>query len=167
MSTLTQQIIIEARKYIGVIETSHNSGPYIDAWLRRVHRQPGEPWRAAFAWCMLDDACDSLGLHNPLPPVAGGHLLMRMAMDHCAWMNEPGPGFLFGVDHGVDEHGNHLSHVGIVVGLDGDALRTVEGNTNATGSREGNCVAARARHSEVITLGYLDPDALLDNSRCR
>ena len=161
MNRLTDQIIREARKYIGVKETSHNSGTHIDDWLRRVQRQPGATWCVAFAWCMLDDACDALHLHNPLQPVAGGHLLMRMAKDHRAWTSEPGPGFIFGVDHGVSETtGAHLSHVGIVVEVDGDQLRTIEGNTNAAGSREGNCVTAKTRRVEECTLGFLDPGRL-------
>jgi hypothetical protein len=36
-------------------------------------------------------------------------------------------------------------HVGIVVGSEGDKLRTIEGNTNAAGSREGDRVAIKVR----------------------
>lgn len=164
MSTLTQQIVAEARKYLGVHETGHNSGPQIDVWLQRVRRNPGDAWCVAFAWCMLDDACRAVGLANRMPPVAGGYLLLRMAKDLRAWTDKPRPGLLFGIDHGRNAAGNHLSHVGIVTDVSGGVVQTIEGNTNAEGSREGNCVAARTRHSEVITLGYLDPDALLDNS---
>lgn len=164
MSTLTQQIVVEARKYLGVREVGHNSGPQIDVWLARVRRRPGDAWCVAFAWCMLDDACKALGIVDRLPPVAGGYLLMRMAKELRAWTNQPRPGLLFGIDHGRNATGNHLSHVGIVTDVRGGVLQTIEGNTNEEGSREGNCVAARARSSEIITLGYLDPDALLDNS---
>jgi len=164
MSPLEQQIIAEARKYVGVHEVGHNSGPQVDVWLERVRRRPGDAWCVAFAWCMLDDACRALGLDNHMPPVAGGYLLMRTAKDFRAWTDRPRPGLLFGIDHGKNAAGNHLSHVGIVADVRDGVLHTIEGNTNVDGSREGNCVAARTRRPEVITLGYLDPDALLDNS---
>jgi hypothetical protein len=161
---LRAQMVVEASANLGTKETSRNSGQQIDAWLRRVHRQPGAPWCVAFAWCMLDDACDRRGLHNPLQPVAGGHLLMRMAKDHRAWDDVPVAGSIFGINHGVDDMGNHLSHVGIVVGVehrkDGTHVHTIEGNTNAAGGREGNCVAEKERPAYTLTLGYLDPAKL-------
>jgi hypothetical protein len=156
---LRAQMVVEASANLGTKETSRNSGPQIDAWLRRVHRQPGAPWCVAFAWCMLDDACDRRGLHNPLQPVAGGHLLMHMAKDHRAWSDRPVVGCIFGIDHGVDDvtHAK-LSHVGIVVSVgEGGVLHTIEGNTNTAGGREGNCVAEKTRPTYTISLGYLDP----------
>lgn len=166
MNLLTRQIIIEARKHIGVRETARNSGPEIDQWLRRVKRPPGLPWCAAFAWCMLDDACRALGLPNPMEPTAGGNLLMIRARAHHAWTNEPGPGYIFGIDHGHNAEGAHLSHVGFVAEIREDGgLATIEGNTNSAGSREGNCVAEHVRPAAGMTLGYLDPGRLaLDHS---
>lgn len=163
MNDLTLAIVKEARKHIGVKETAHNSGPYIDDWLLRVRRKPGNPWCVAFAWCMLDDACASLGivLRAYLPPVAGGHLMIQMAKERKAWTDVPGPGFIFAIDHGTSGGGARLSHVGIVVELDGDRMRTIEGNTNEAGSREGNCVAAKSRLVSEATLGFLDPGLLV------
>jgi hypothetical protein len=111
---------------------------------------------------MLDDACKALGLENTFPQVAGTHLLMQMARERKAWTKEPGPGFLFGIDHGKDKHGYRLGHCGIVIGYlpDAGTLETVEGNTNEAGSREGNAVAVKHRKASDITIGYLDPGKL-------
>ena len=161
MNLLTQQIIAEAHKWIGVKETAWNSGPEIDKWLARVHCKPGAPWCVAFAWCMLDDACHTLNLTNPLRPVAGVFSLMDMAKASKAWSAEPGPGFIFGIDHGLDAQGHHIGHCGIVCEVAQLHLVTLEGNTNEVGSREGNAVALKTRRIAEATLGYLDPGLLL------
>lgn len=167
MNILTRQIIVEAEKHIGVREVGHNDGPEVSAWLARVNRQPGAPWCAAFAWCMLDDACRALGLTNPLKPVAGVHLLLRMAREQRAWTDDPGPGYIFGIDHGVDKLTNmRLGHCGIVVEVTPSGLTTVEGNTNEAGGREGNCVAIKTRKLWACSLGFLDPGRLCAGQTC-
>lgn len=166
MNVLTQQIIIEAHKHIGVKESAHNSGPEIDKWLARVHCAPGAPWCAAFAWCMLDDACAALGMPNPLFPTAGVFTLIGRARVARAWSAEPGPGFIFAIDHGIGPDGQHLGHCGIVCEVEAMHLVTIEGNTNEAGSREGNAVVLKTRRIEEPTLGYLDPGLLLVGQVC-
>ena len=166
MNLLTQQVVIEAHKWIGVKEVGRNDGPEVREWLRRVYRQPGAPWCAAFAWCMLDDACASLGLTNPMPATAGVHLLVQRARLQGAWTSDPGPGFIFAIDHGKDKAGNRLGHCGIVLEVGEGTLATIEGNTNEAGGREGDCVAAKTRKQAEVTLGYLDPGRLLVGQTC-
>ena len=166
MNLLTQQIIVEAQKHVGVKEVAWNSGPEIDAWLARVRSKPGAPWCAAFAWCMLDDACAALALVNPLHPTAGVFTLFGAAKDQHVATATPGPGFIFGIDHGLDSNGHHLGHCGIVCEVAPLHLVTVEGNTNEAGSREGNCVALKTRRIAECTLGYLDVSLLLTGGTC-
>jgi len=167
MNKLTDQIVHEAHRWIGVKEIGYNDGPEVAGWLARVFRKPGAPWCAAWAWCMLDDACTALGLTNPLPPTAGVHLLIQRTKIQGAWTSEPGPGFIFAIDHGRDRNGNRIGHCGIVLDVTGDgALATIEANTNEAGSREGDCVAVKTRRLDEITLGYLDPGRLLAGQMC-
>jgi hypothetical protein len=161
MNQLTHQIIVEARRHLGVREVGKNDGPEVSEWLRRVLRAPGNPWCAAFAWCMLDDACKAVGVVNPLEPCAGAHLLMVYARQHRAWGREAGPGYLFAINHGRSPSGARIGHVGIVVDLDGDKMTTIEGNTDDGGGREGQGVYQRTRQVSEATLGFLDPGLLI------
>lgn len=161
MNRLTSQVIKEAHKWIGVVEVTRNSSPEIDGWLRRVGAAPGDPWCAAFAWCILDDAIKALGCTNHLTGTASVHKLFERAHQHHAWWTEPGPGFVFGIDHGSGR-----GHCGIVIDVAGVHLATIEGNTNEAGSREGNAVVVKQRNVLECTLGYLDPGLLLVGQTC-
>lgn len=153
MSALNDKIIEVARKYVGTVETGRNSGPVIDLWLHAVGARPGDPWCAAFAWGMLDEAARKLGLANPQRPTASVHWLWRTAHTR-AKTGKPVPGSIFCIDHGGGK-----GHCGIVVGeLPGKepGIRTIEGNTNAAGEREGTMVRERERFQLEVNLGYLD-----------
>jgi len=155
MNALTHQVCVEALRHVGVHEVGHNDGPEVAAWLARVNRAPGNPWCAAFAWCMLDDACRALGIHLPLPPTAGVHLLCERAKATSAWTDDPGPGFV-----ALHDSGGSLGHCGIVLDVDQDTIEGIEGNTNEAGSREGDHVAKKRRPAAYWSLGYLDPTRL-------
>jgi surface antigen len=67
----------------------------------------------------------------------------------------------------VLDHGHGLGHVGIVEAVVGDGtIVTVEGNTNAEGSREGDRVArhrwAPALGRRGALRGYIDLGRLID-----
>jgi hypothetical protein len=162
MNRLTRQICVEASTWMGIEEVGENDGPEVRTWLARVYRKPGNPWCAAFAWCMLDDACAALGLVNPFPPTAGVHLLVARAKVAGAWTNESGAGHIFAIDH-TQPGGHRLGHCGIVVEVPDDKnILTIEGNGNEAGSREGRFVLSKLRPQDSITLGYLDPSLLFD-----
>lgn len=155
MNRLTHEIVTRARSWLGHTETAPNYSPQIAVWLRNVKVLQPAPWCAAFAWSMLSESCRELGLVNPVRPTASAHRLLAEGDRLRARSSEPGPGFLFGIDHGAGK-----GHCGIVVEVDGDSVHTIEGNTNAAGSREGNCVAAHVRKVADCTLGFLDPSML-------
>jgi hypothetical protein len=161
MNRLTSQVIKEAHKDIGIVETTRNSGPEIDVWLRRVGQEPGASYCAAWAWCKLDDAIRALGYKNHLAPTASVHKLFTMAHQHHCWWPEPSPGFVFGIDHGSGK-----GHCGIVIDVAGVKLATVEANTNKAGEREGKYVMVRERNVLECTLGFLDPGLLLVGQTC-
>ncbi len=161
MNRLTDKVIKEAHRWIGVTETARNSGPEIDGWLRRVGSDPGNPWCAAFAWCVLDDAIKALGLVNHMPGTASVHKLFERAHQFHAWWTEPTPGVIFGIDHGGGK-----GHCGIVIDVAGVHLATIEGNTGREGEREGKHVLVRSRNALECTLGYLDPGLLCVGQTC-
>lgn len=158
MSSLAHCVLDHALQYIGLRETSHNRGPQIDEWIRRVGLDPTRgayPWCAAFAWCMVEDACDELGRRNPLPATASVHGLWDRAPRECR-RDDPSPGVLV-----LHDSGRGRGHVGIVDHIEVDYIVTVEGNTNQRGSREGDGVYQRRRSLRYANLGYLDPAASL------
>lgn len=122
------QIIFEAQKWLNVREQGKNDGPEVREWLKRVNRAPGNAWCAAFAWCMLDDACKALKIKNTFPPIAGAWLMLNQAKKMGAWTDSPGKGFIFGIDHGLNAAGARIGHVGIVADVFEDYVETVEGN---------------------------------------
>lgn len=156
MNVLTAQIIAEARRYVGIKETTRNDGPEIREWLRRARVTKPAAWCAAFASCMVDDACKATGVANRLGVTAGARRLIRKAKEIGAWSVDPVTGGVFGIGHP-----NGLGHVGIVVEIGPTSLVTIEGNTNSEGSREGDCVRIRTRRLGEIDLGYFDPGMMV------
>ena len=66
------------------------------------------------------------------------------------------PGTIFCIDHGRGK-----GHMGLVVAAEATGLRTIEGNTNIAGSREGDGVRDRTRRYAEISLGYINYGRLL------
>ncbi len=63
------------------------------------------------------------------------------------------PGSIF-----IADHGGGKGHTGLVERMDGYAIHTIEGNTNAAGSREGDGVYRKVRQLSAITAGFIDYD---------
>ncbi len=61
------------------------------------------------------------------------------------------PGTIFIMDHGAG-----LGHTGIITSVSGALLTTIEGNTDASRTREGGGVYALERKVNDINLGFLD-----------
>lgn len=156
--TFASLLLDAARATLGVREDDgKNRGPHVDAWNAMVHAPPGSPWCAAWVYAMHQAVADTLTIDNPCPRTAGALKLWHKAPESCR-RELPAPGDVFVLDTG-DPGG--FGHVGIVESCSpaGDAVTTIEGNTNAAGSREGNCVA---RHTwkpregkRGVLLGYL------------
>lgn len=129
-------MLATALKYIGVHEQGRNSGPDIDRWLAAVKLSPGQAWCAAFVYGVFQEAAELAGVLNPCPRTGGSLRLVDLTPPE--WRAPlPAPGDVFVLDHGQG-----LGHCGIVQAVSpGGAVTTIEGNTNAAGSREGDCVA--------------------------
>ncbi|MFJ4676741.1 peptidoglycan-binding protein [Kitasatospora sp. NPDC088783] len=95
----------------------------------------GQPWCATFeAW-----AAHRAGMDGLWPMTASCLTAVAWWRDHHRWSEYPvlGGPFYLGPGGG--------SHTGVVVAYDADTIRTVEGNTNDSGSTEGDGVYLKSR----------------------
>lgn len=156
---LAEAALAVARGQVGVRETARNRGPEVDAYIRSVGLDPAKgehPWCCAFVfWCYVE-AAKGLGVPNPLPRTASVHRLWERSPLRCRTA-APIPGSIF-----VRDSGSGRGHVGFVVDAFPPSGRivTVEGNTDGSGSREGDGVYLRSRWMRDVTMGYLDFGAL-------
>lgn len=129
-----------ASQYVGVKETARNSGPEIDLFLAAVGLRPGYAWCAAFVYFCFMRASAKLGLVNPCPRSARALGVWSLADGACKTQVAT-RGSLFVLDTGEPGGDGHIGFVE-VAHPDG-TIDSIEGNTNAAGSREGNAVARK------------------------
>lgn len=108
----------------------------------------GQPWCATFvAWVAM-----KAGAAELFPRTASCDVGGQWFKDRGQWSEYPAVGAQ--VFYGTPAD---LNHTGIVVAFDADTITTIEGNTNVTGSREGDGVyrkVRRRRDAYVVGYGY-------------
>lgn len=139
-----------------------NRGPSIDAYIQSTGLSP---WNDKYAWCVAfvywcAEKLEELGgVENPLFKTAGVHRLWNKgqpgAVDvvhaSSASSSTVKPGMVFFIDTGGGK-----GHAGIVVSFNGSNIETIEGNTDGSGSREGDGVYRRTRKVKMGSLmGYI------------
>lgn len=138
---LAQSSLEVATRQIGVTEIpkGSNAGPEVEIYLKSVGLTKGYSWCMAFVyWCVLE-ASKKTGIPNPLKKTAG--VLSQWNNRPELRRRNPEPGFVF-----IMDYGKGLGHTGFVEKvLPGGKIQTIEGNTNADGSREGYAVCRRIR----------------------
>jgi hypothetical protein len=157
-SALTGAAVRIARTQVGVREWVDNRGPEVEKYLASVGLGPGHAWCVALVFWCFEQAATRLRVTNPLPKTGG-------VLAH--WERAPAivkippetpmdglraipAGTIFFIDHGHEK-----GHMGLVLAAESE-LRTIEGNTNIAGSREGDGVRYRTRRYSDINLGYAD-----------
>lgn len=157
---LTEKLVQLAAYHCDVLHVQEvpigsNRGPWVDRYLESAGAEPGEPWCASFVTYLLKQcgypppvSLRSSG--SPTPPGAGGAFPVGPAavINWSRWAEhgnrivaDPGRGDLFFL-----LHANGQGHIGIVLGQAAPAtIRTIEGNSNPGGSREGYEVVRRER----------------------
>lgn len=157
-----QNVLRHAMTSVGVREQPRNSnrGPQVDEYLRRAGVMPGYAWCCAFMYWCFDEAAKERSVANPMVKTAG-------CLDHWNRCRNNGakrvlagdaihnpslvtPGMMF-----VISHGGGLGHTGIVERVEGGLLYTIEGNTDASRTREGGGVYRLTRKVAEINLGYI------------
>jgi len=138
-----------AAAMIGVKESKKNSGLWIDLWLRFAGLWPGLAWCAAFVyWILVNSGFDK----SLLPKVNPGSVYgwMTWAKEKNLITANPKRGDLGFWCHRVKSGKGYSwqGHIFFLTEVRGLDLKTIEGNTNEAGSREGTVVARRNRRAE-------------------
>lgn len=151
----------EEAKQVREVPVNSNRGLQVEQYQKRVGASPGDPWCCAFVYWCCDEAAKALGQKNPMVKTAG-------CLDHwnraksagatrvpaAAAKNDPGlvrPGMIFIMDHGSGK-----GHTGLVESVKGGLLTTIEGNTDASKTREGGGVYRLVRKVGEINKGFID-----------
>lgn len=131
-------ILEVAESQVGVREHGRNRGPQVEAYLRAVGLGPDHPWCAAFVcWCGVSAVQDRW----PLPRTGWCPDLGTFAVERNARYLRPQRGDVFLIYH---PSLGRFAHTGYVTAVLPDGrYETIEGNSNDTGSREGDGVYAR------------------------
>lgn len=154
------EIVLEAKKWIGVKERGANSGPEVERFQRSVDGvAQGEPWCMAFVqYCISQvewrDRVDS-------PVFKSEHCLtVWNRSPEVLRMKHPAPGAIVIWQHGSSSRG----HTGIVSRvIDTNWFETIEGNTSGRPGidREGDGVFEKARTvggaGDMRVVGFLRP----------
>ena len=124
-----------------------NLGPWVRLYMGG--REGAQfPWCAGFACFILNQACSAMQVAMPIKSSVSCDSLAASAKLRKLFLSESSvevgalqPGALFLNRRTPDD----WTHVGIVSDVLNESIRTIEGNTNDEGSREGYEVCARTR----------------------
>ena len=136
------QIVPVAQLFVNWVRetTGKNDGPWVEAIQRTTGNKKGDPWCASFVNFVIDIAYKDA---NPLPATASCDALLAFAEKNGLLTTTPVPGDVFLVMKQNSK--TDAIHTGIVTEVTPSTIRTIEGNTNREGGREGNGVWARER----------------------
>jgi hypothetical protein len=151
----------EAAKAVREVPRNSNRGPEVDQYLKRVGVPTGLAWCCAFVYWCFDEAAAALGRPNPMVRTAGclDHWnraraagASRLATrDAVADPSRVRPGMVF-----VMDFGGGAGHTGLVEAVRGGFIDTIEGNTDASRTREGGGVYRLTRKIVEIERGFID-----------
>ena len=135
-----------AKTEIGYVETPDNITKFGE-----FTKANGLPWCGSFCNWVLAQA--GVKVHSVVSTAVGAHKFKEIAR----WSDVPALGDLAFMDFphdGVDR----ISHIGIVVGIDGKTVTTIEGNTSGTGDqRNGGMVMIKERFLGKEIVGFARP----------
>lgn len=150
----------EEAKQVREVPRNSNRGPEVDQYLARAGVDPGLSWCCAFVYWCFDEAARSLGVPNPMVKTAG-------CLDH--WNQAPrrgatriaaadavrNPDLVRAGMVFIMDHGGGLGHTGLVEKVEGGLITTIEGNTDASRTREGGGVYRLTRKLVEINKGFI------------
>ena len=142
-------LITNAASQLGLKEQKGNKGPNVAKYLQVGGLGEGYAWCAGFVcWC-VEQVNRQTGLKSKLKYSAG--VLAMYNQNKPLQVTEPQRGDIF-----IMAFKNGTGHTGIITGIQGDTIHTIEGNTNDEGAREGDGVYTRKRFKKYMH-GYLRP----------
>lgn len=145
-----EALIAEAYIYTDVREETSNRSIHIDYWNFEAigvwqdfpMGGRGAPWCASFVTAVGRQA---LGYAWPVPKTASVQAMVDWAKSRQVWYEEnPKRGDLFAIYY-PSLSPPRYGHVGIVVESQPESFKSLEGNTNTGGSREGYGIFERTR----------------------
>lgn len=156
---IEERVLHVARSKVGVREAGRNRGHWVSRFLASVGLGPGYAWCAAFvSWC-IEEAGGTKGRYGPWPKWK--RAAVRYWASHAVWRGDS-----FDLNHAKRGmllywvYKNGQGHIGFITGVDTDsrgnvvAIRTIEGNTNKAGSREGDGVYDKTRAVNSLRRRY-------------
>ena len=152
---LAPELVRIATAEIGVEEVNgSNCGPRVDEYKAATWLDPskGWPWCAAFVCWVVREAMEATGQRYTFdrPRTAGAWDFENWSrkQDSSTWTKRPHDGDIQAGDIVIFT----FSHIGIATSAPdaGGWVSTVEGNTDAAGSREGGGVYRKRRHVSKI-----------------
>lgn len=135
-----------AKAEIGYVEIPDNITKYGESM-----KANGLPWCGSFCNWVLKQA--GVKVHSVVSTLKGAQVFQESAR----WSETPKLGDLAFMDFPNDNL-DRISHVGIVVGINGKTVTTIEGNTSGTGSqRNGGMVMVKERTIGKEIVGFGSP----------
>ena len=152
MKNISTELVSVAKGEIGKheIPLGSNWGTHVRKYLSSVGINFPASWCMAFVYWCIDEVCKSKGVKNTLPKTGGVLRFWNEAPAEIR-VQVPKVGDIF-----IMDFGKGLGHTGIVIAMDQTFIYTIEGNTNASGSREGIEVCYKQRPRNKIK-GYVRP----------
>lgn len=142
MKTLVARALQTAAAEVGQRETSENRGVRIDQYQRATGYAPGVAWCACFVWWSIEQAAKGLLVPNPVPRSGRCRDWDSWALKERLRHARPEEGDIFLLYY----PGNGPAfHTGLVAGVEGGEVVTLEGNTDLGGDAEGDGVYRRRR----------------------
>lgn len=161
LGRMVQIALGEAAREVREVPANSNRGPRVEEYQKRAKSRPGLAWCCSFVYWCMDEAAVAMAHRNPMIRTAGcldhwnratttsaRRIKKAQALESPALL---APGMIF-----IMDHGGGFGHTGIIAEVNGGFLSTVEGNTDASRTREGGGVYRLTRKIGEINLGYID-----------
>lgn len=165
LSKVLQIAAAECERGVREIPPNSNRGPDVEGYLKRVGLGAGYPWCCAFVYWCFDEAAQALHRPNPMLRTAGclAHWQGATArgarrITRAQALASPDlirPGMIF-----IMDFGGGAGHTGLVERVGGGLIETLEGNTDASKTREGGGVYRLTRKLLDINKGFIVYDGL-------
>lgn len=142
--------IAQSQNGVQEVPKNSNAGAAVERYLQSVGLGKGYAWCMAFVYWSVKEAAKELNTISPLIKTAGVLRQWNEVNPKMKVTKSPKAGDIFIMDYGKGQ-----GHTGFVIEVLADgSLKTIEGNTNDDGSREGYEVAKRTRKQSSIK-GYI------------
>lgn len=161
LARVLQTASAEEAKHVREHPKNSNRGPEVDSYVASTGAPMGSSWCCAFVYWCFDQSAKAMGRANPMVRTAGCLTHWEQAKQKGAKcvpaekaVENPAlvqSGMVFIMDHGAG-----MGHTGLVEKVNGGVLTTIEGNTDASKTREGGGVYRLVRKIGDINKGFID-----------